>query len=306
MDRWWKMAINLMEAMQMFVAVVEHGSYTKAAEALNMHRPALSKLILSLEHELGVQLLHRTTRKVSTTPSGDEFYERSLKLLAELADTLDWFSPTRPPRGKLRIDMQTVLGHALIIPRLPEFMERYPGLKISLGASDNLKDLIADGIDCSVRVGDLDDSSLVAKTIGEVALVTCAAPAYVKKHGLPATLDDLQAHVAVNFMVEQRRQIMPWRFRGNGKIITVKMRSGIVVDNAEALLYCALSGIGMVQGLRAALQRYIDSGRLVEVLPDVHVEPKTVSVLFPDRRHLSPNVRVFVEWVSTLFEEKRR
>ncbi|KJH82087.1 LysR family transcriptional regulator [Stutzerimonas stutzeri] len=298
--------MNLIEAMQMFVAVVEHGSYTKAAEALNVHRPALSKLIQNLEHELGVQLLHRTTRRVNTTPAGDEFYERSLKLLSDLADTLDWFSPTRPPRGKLRIDMQTVLGHAIVIPRLPEFMERYPGLEISLGASDNLNDLIAGGIDCSVRLGDLDDSSLVAKRIGEVALVTCAAPSYVKKYGLPGSLDDLQAHLAVNFMVEQRRQIMPWRFRGNGKTISVKMRSGIVVDNAEALLYCALAGIGMVQGLRPALQRYIDSGRLVEVLPDVPVEPKAVSVLFPERRHLSPNVRVFVEWVSALFQEKRR
>ncbi|WP_237858807.1 LysR family transcriptional regulator [Pseudomonas sp. PGPR81] len=297
--------MNLIEAMQMFVAVVEHGNYTKAAEALNVHRPALSKLIQNLEHELGVQLLHRTTRRVNTTPAGDEFYERSLKLLAELADTLDWFSPTRPPRGKLRIDMQTVLGQAVIIPRLPEFMDRYPGLEISLATSDNLNDLIAQGIDCSVRLGDLDDSSLVAKRIGEVALVTCAAPAYVKKHGLPGTLDDLQAHLAVNFMVEQRRQIMPWRFRGNGKMISVKMRSAIVVDNAGALLCCALAGVGMVQGLRPALQRYIDSGGLVEVLPDVPVEPKTVSVLFPDRRRLSPNVRVFVEWVSALFQEER-
>src|SRR5690606_23577796 len=243
------MAMNLIEAMQMFVAVVEHGSYTKAAEALNVHRPALSKLIQNLEHELGVQLLHRTTRRVNTTPAGDEFYERSLKLLSDLADTLDWLSPTRPPRGRLRIDMQTVLGHADIIPRLPEFIERYPGLEISLGAYDSLNDLIAGGIDCTVRLGDLDDSSLVAKRIGEVALVTCAAPSYVKKYGLPGSLDDLQAHVAVNFMVEQRRQIMPWRFRANGKTISVKMRSGIVVDSAEALLYCALAGIGMVQGL---------------------------------------------------------
>lgn len=298
--------MNLTEAMEMFVAVVEHGSYTKAAEALQVHRPALSKVIQNLEHELGVQLLHRTTRKVNTTPAGDEFYERSLKILADLAETLDWFSPTRPPRGKLKIDMQTVLAHAVVIPRLPEFMERYPDLEISLGSSDSLNDLISEGIDCSVRLGDLDDSSLVAKRIGEVGLVTCAAPAYVKKHGLPRTLDDLQEHVAVNFMVQQRRQIMPWRFRVNGTLTDVKMRSGIVVDNAEALLYCALAGIGIVQALRPALQRYIDSGRLVEVLSSIPVEPKSVSVLFPDRRNLSPNVRVFVEWVSALFREKKR
>lgn len=298
------MAMNLIEAMHMFVAVVEHGSYTKAAEALNVHRPALSKIIQSLEHELGVQLLYRTTRKVSTTPAGDEFYERCLKILTDLTETLDWFSPTRPPRGKLKINLQTVLGHTLIIPRLPEFMERYPNLDISLGTTDSLNDLIAEGIDCSVRLGDLEDSSLVAKRIGEVALVTCVAPAYVKKQGLPSTLEDLQEHLAVNFMIEQRRQIMPWRFRVNGKVYSVRMRSGIVVDNAEALLHCALAGIGIVQALRPALQQYIDSGHLLEVLPDVPAEPKSVSVLFPDRRHLSPNVRVFIDWVSALFQEK--
>lgn len=296
--------MNLIEAMEMFVAVVERGSYTKAAEALHVHRPALSKVIQNLEQELGVQLLHRTTRRVNTTPAGDEFYERSLRTLADLAETLDWFSPTRPPRGKLNIDLQTVLGHAVLIPRLPEFMERYPGLEISLGTSDSLNDLIEQGIDCAVRLGDLVDSSLIAKRVGEVALVTCAAPAYVKKHGLPNQLDDLKEHRAVNFMVKQRRQIMPWRFIVDGKTTDVKMRSGIVVDNAEALLYCALAGIGIVQALRPALQRHIDSGRLVEVLPNVPTEPKAVSVLFPDRRNLSPNVRVFVDWVSAVFQEQ--
>lgn len=299
------MTINLIEAMEMFVAVVEQGSYTRAAESLRVHRPALSKTIQNLEKELGVQLLHRTTRRVNVTPAGDEFYERSVKILADLADTLDWFSPSRPPRGKLKIDMQTVLGHAVIIPRLPEFMEHYPGLEISIGSSDSLNDLIAAGIDCAVRLGDLDDSSLVAKRIGEVRLVTCAAPVYVKKHGLPNSLEELKNHLAVNFMVEHRRQVMPWRFRVSGRTVDVKMRSGIVVDNAEALLSCALAGIGMVQALRPALQRYIDSGRLVEVLPAIPAESKQVSVLFPDRRNLPPSVRVFVDWVTELFDKRK-
>lgn len=299
------MTINLIEAMEIFVAVVEHGSYTRAAESLRMHRPAISRIIRNLEKELGVQLLHRTTRRVNVTPAGEQFYERSVKILTDLSDTLEWFSPNRPPRGKLKIDMQTVLGHATIIPRLPEFMDRYPGLEISISTSDNLRDLIAAGTDCAIRLGELDDSSLVAKRISEVALVTCAAPAYVKKYGLPSGIEDLKDHLAVNFMVEHRRQIMPWRFQVNGETVEVKMRSGIVVDNAEALLYCGLSGIGMVQGLRPALQRYIDSGRLIEVLPGFPPKPKQVSVLFPDRRNLSPNVRVFVEWVTELFENRK-
>lgn len=299
------MKINLIAAMEMFMAVVEQGSYTRAAESLGAHRPALSKGIRNLEKELGVQLLYRTTRRVSVTPAGEEFYERSLKILTDLSDTLDWFSPSRPPRGKLKIDMQTVLGHAIIIPRLPEFMERYPGLEISIATSDSLSDLVAAGIDCAVRLGDLEDSSLVARHIGEVELASCAAPAYVKKHGLPSSLEGLKDHLAVNFMVAHRRQVMPWRFLAKGRAVAVKMRSGIIVDNAEALLYCALAGVGMVQALRPALQRYIDSGHLIEVLPEISAEPKQVSVLFPDRRNLSPNVRVFVGWVTGLFETRK-
>lgn len=299
----WVPTMNMLEAMKMFVAVVDHGSYTKAAESLRLHRPALSKAIQDLEKDLGVQLLHRTTRRVNVTPDGELFYDRCVQLLTDIADLLQWFSPDRPPKGKLRVDLPTVLANAMIIPKLPEFLERYPGLELSIGTTDHQIDLIASGIDCAIRLGVLDDSSMIAKPIGHVEMVTCAAPKYIAQRGAPKTLEDLRDHLAVNFIVEHRRQIMPWRFRVDGALVDIKMKSGVAVDNAGSFLHCGLAGIGMLQGLRPALQEHIDSGALIEVLRELETEPKHVSVLFPDRRNLSPNVRVFIEWVGKLFRD---
>lgn len=295
------MKVNLTEAMQIFVAVVEHGSFIGAAEALQLHRPAVSRTIRALEQELGVQLLHRTTRRVGITPVGEQFYQRSLPILEDLADILDQFSAGRSPRGKLRIDVQTLLGQAIVMPRLPEFMALYPQLEIFVRSSDRLNDLVSTGIDCAIRLGELEDSGMVARRIGEVPLVTCAAPDYLHKWGVPDSLDALKEHRAINFMVGHRRQIMPWRFRVGDQWLSIKVPSGLVVDDAATLLSGVLAGIGIVQAPRPALQPYLDSGRLVEVLPELPVESKAVSILYPERRNLSTNVSVFVQWVSGLF-----
>jgi DNA-binding transcriptional LysR family regulator len=295
--------MNMIEAMEIFVAVVEQRSYTRAAEALQLHRPALSKAIQNLESELNVQLLHRTTRRVNVTPEGEEFYNRCKQLLGDLADTFDWFSPTRPPRGKLRVDVPVVLAKAIIIPALPGFRDLYPQVELTLGSTDHQIDLIAEGIDCAVRLGELDDSSLIARRIGLVPMVTCAAPSYLERFGTPKSLDELDNHVAVNFLIEHRRKIMPWKFQDGDGVISVKVQSGIVVDDSEAFLSCGLAGLGLLQGLRPSLQRHIDSGELIEVLPQLRTVAKPVSMLLTDRRHLSPKVRVFMEWLMELFSE---
>lgn len=295
--------MNMIETMEIFVAVVEQRSYTRAAEALQLHRPALSKAIQNLESELNVQLLHRTTRRVNVTPEGEEFYNRCKQLLGDLADTFDWFSPTRPPRGKLRVDVPVVLAKAIIIPALPGFRDLYPQVELTLGSTDHQIDLIAEGIDCAVRLGELDDSSLIARRIGLVPMVTCAAPSYLERFGTPKSLDELDSHLAVNFLIEHRRKIMPWKFQDGDGVISVKVQSGIVVDDSEAFLSCGLAGLGLLQGLRPSLQRHIDSGELIEVLPQLRTVAKPVSMLLTDRRHLSPKVRVFMEWLMELFSE---
>ncbi|MFJ4347621.1 LysR family transcriptional regulator [Pseudomonas sp. NPDC089401] len=209
--------MNMIEEMEIFVAVVEQGSYTRAADALQLHRPALSKAIQNLEQELGVQLLHRTTRRIHVTREGEEFYARAKQHLADLSDTLAWFSPNRPPRGKLRVDAPVTLAKAFIIPSLPAFRDKYPEIELILGSTDHQIDLIAGGVDCAIRLGELDSSSLIARRIGNVSMVACAAPVYIERYGTPTGIDDLASHFAVNVLIDHRRQIMPWKFQLNGQ-----------------------------------------------------------------------------------------
>lgn len=296
--------MNMIEAMEIYVAVVEQGSYTRAAESLRLHRPALSKAIQNLEQELNVQLLHRTTRKIHVTPEGEEFYGRCKQLLADLSDTVAWFSPDRPPRGKLRVDVPVTLAKAFIIPSLPRFRALYPEIELILGSSDHQVDLIAEGIDCAVRLGELESSSLIARRIGTVSMVTCAAPSYLEQYGTPITFEGLADHFAVNFLIDHRRQIMPWKFKTGGETLSVTLKSGIVVDDSEAFLCCGLAGLGILQGLRPSLQPHIESGELIEILPDLQTIPKPVSLLLTDRKYRSPKVRAFMDWLVAIFADQ--
>lgn len=194
------MQLNMLEAMNIYVNVVEQGSFIRAAEVLELHRPAVTRAVQNLEHDLGVKLLHRTTRQVSMTDEGEEFYQRCLSLLSELDDVRRLFSSTQPPKGRLRLDVPITLARAVIIPALGDFQNRYPDIEIVLGTSDRKIDLIAERVDCVIRLGELNDSSFVARRLGTAAMVTCAAPSYLAKHGTPHSIDELMtSHRAVNF-----------------------------------------------------------------------------------------------------------
>lgn len=294
--------MDRLQAMQIYVHIVELGSFTRTAAALQLHRPAVTKAVQQLEHELGTRLLNRSTRRVSATAEGEAFYARCTQLLASVNETFSLFSQQRvSPKGRLRVDIGLAIAKTVIIPALPEFQQRYPQIELVLGASDQPADLISEGIDCAVRVGELKDSSMIARRVGMIPMVTCAAPAYLSRHGLPRSLDDLRTHKAVNFFSGRNRRVMEWMFRPAGKAVAFKLTSGILTDNFEAALSCCLAGIGILQALRPALQPYIDAGQLVEILPGVAPVPKPASVLYPDRAHLPDKTRVFVEWMSELF-----
>jgi DNA-binding transcriptional LysR family regulator len=204
----------------------------------------------------------------------------------------------------LRLEIATAVARAVVIPALPAFQQQYPHIELVLGASDQPADLIGAGIDCVVRLGELRDSSMIARRIGAMPMVTCAAPSYLARHGLPRTLDDLRAHKAVNFFSGRNRRVMDWVFCPGGHIVTLKLPSGILTDNAEAFLSCGIAGMGLLQGVRPALQPFIDAGQLVEILPGTATVPKPVSVMYPDKAHLPDKVRVFVEWLTDLFARR--
>jgi len=192
--------MDQLQTMQIYVQVVDSGSFTQAAEVLQLHRPTITKAVQQLERELGVRLLHRTTRKVSVTTEGGEFYQRCRRLLEEVNDTFNSFtSHAVVPTGRLRLDLPVTLAKSVIIPALPDFQKRYPQIELILGATDQPVDLFDDGIDCVVRLGELKDSSLVARRIGAIPMVTCASPEYLERHGMPMNLEDLDQHRAVNF-----------------------------------------------------------------------------------------------------------
>lgn len=292
---------KMLEQITVFIQVVEQGSFTGAADALQIHRPAVSKSVQQLEDHLGVKLLHRTTRKLSITAEGEAFYQRSKHLLAEVNELVANFSPTLPPRGRLRISVPLALVHSLLIPHLSQFHALYPDIELVISSSDKKSDLIAEGFDCVVRFGELPDSRLISKRLGEVCMVTCAAPAYLQQHGYPHTLDDLEQHVAIHFFSAHSREVLDWTFLVEGKAVSCRPASTLLVDNSDVLLSCALAGMGIIQAPWPALAPHIAAGRLQGVLTDTPPIAKPVSLLYPVKPHLPARVRVFIDWFHEIF-----
>lgn len=300
------MHTNMIEYLNIFIQVVEQGSFSKAADVLQIHRPTVSKAIQQIEHDLGVKLINRTTRKLSITAEGDEFYHHARHVLAEVNDMMASFSPTLPPRGRLRLDVPLALAHAILIPNLKHFQSLYPDIDVVLVSSDKKTDLIAEGVDCLVRLGELQDSSFISRRLDDIRMVTCAAPSYLQQHGRPETLADLGQHRAINFFSEHSRDVMEWKFIKDGNVVSLRPAGNMLVDNSDILLSCGLAGLGIIQATFGALAPHIASGALEEVLPQYPSVSKPVSVMYPDRRYLSPKVRVFIDWFSEILTKQIR
>jgi len=232
---------------------------------------------------------------------GDEIYQRAKNLLSDVNDMMASYSLNQPPRGQLRIDAPLALMHTILIPHLSEFQALYPQIEMILTASDRLTDLVTEGVDCVIRLGELADSSFVSRRMGDLQMVTCAAPAYLEKYGIPLTPDDLVYHKVVSFFSDHSREVQEWKFVMSGEVISRRPGSSMRVNNSDVLLSCGLSGLGMLHALRTALEPYLKTGRLTEVLSGYATVTKPVSILYPDRRYLPPKVRVFIEWFSELF-----
>lgn len=293
--------MDVFHSMQVFVSVIETGSFTKAAQALHLHRPAVSKTIQLLEQQLGGRLLNRTTRQVNLTPEGEAFYERCKSLLADVSETMSSLG-NRPARlvGKLRVDMPVSLAKLLIIPSLMDFQSLYPGIELTIGASDKPIDMLSEGVDCVVRMGELEDSSLIASSIGYLPMVTCAAPSYIERYGTPQSLADLGTHRAVNYFSGNNPRPIEWVFNVDRQVKAMRLESGIRVNDTEAFVASALAGFGLLQGLEISVRSHLQDGSLVQVLSDYGVPAKRVSILYPHRELLPPKVEVFIEWLKAL------
>ncbi|HEX3378768.1 MAG TPA: LysR family transcriptional regulator [Paraburkholderia sp.] len=295
--------MDRLQAMQVFTRVVDTNSFTRAAETLDLPRASVTTIIQNLEAFLGTRLMHRTTRRLSLTPDGAAYYERCVRILADVEETEASFqSGNKKPHGKLRIDMPGSIGRLLVIPSLCEFHTRYPDIDLQLGLTDRPVDLLQEGVDCVVRVGALQDSSLVARRIGLFEGVTCASPDYIKRAGVPASLEDLDNHKAVNYFSSRTGRTLDWAFMVDGNEVEVKMKSIVSVNDADAYVTCGLEGFGLIQPALFMVLPHLRSGQLVEVLPELKPLPMPISAVYPHSRHLSPKVRVFVDWIAELFD----
>lgn len=294
--------MNKLQAMEVFVQVVDAGGFTRAAENMQLPKATVSNLIQSLETALAVKLLHRTTRQISVTADGAAYYERCLRILADVRDAEESLSRTKlSPSGRLRVDAPSALARDMLIPALPDFFARYPDITLELGCSDRPVDLIEEGVDCAVRGGALSDSTLIARRIGALNFTTCAAPSYLARYGTPQHPRDLLRHICVNYFSAKTGKIYDWDFTRDGERIQLPLPSLVALNDSNAYIAAGLAGLGVVQMSAMALPDYLADGRLVQILPEWTTDPVPIHVVYPQNRHLSAKVRVFVEWVADLF-----
>ncbi len=291
-------------ALQAFARVVELGGFTKAADSLQLSKTTVSDLVQSLEKHLGVRLLQRTTRRVTVTPDGAAFHERCVQILADLDDAEAAVMQARvAPKGRLRVDMPGGLARLFVIPRLPAFLARYPELRLELGMGHRPVDLLEEGIDCVVRFGVQPDSSLVARRVGTMTSVCCASPEYLREHGIPRAPEELSAHRCVNYVSNRTGRILDWEFARDGQKVQLTLDGVLAVYDHDAYLVAGLMSFGIVKIANYMARPYLESGQLIEVLTDWTAEQVPISVLYPQSRHLSAKVRIFVDWVSELIQQ---
>ncbi len=289
------------EAMRVFTRVVERRSFTLAAADLGLPRSTVTDAIKQLEARLGVRLLERTTRHVRPTLDGEAFHNRCVALIADLEDAESAFGGAKP-RGLLRVDMNGLLARSFVLPKLPGFLAEYPDIQLFLSEGDRLVDLIREGIDCVVRVGELRDSDMIARRLTQLDEVTCAASSYLARFGTPLSVEALDGHRMVGFHSSATGAVLPLEFMEAGVMRHVTLPVTVTVNSADNYAEMARLGFGLVQVPRYRVASEIATGTLVEVLPDSPPTPSCVSLLYPRNRQLSPRVRVFIDWLVGTFE----
>lgn len=295
--------MDQLQAIRAFARVVEAGSFTKAADTLGMPNATLTKSVQALEAHLRVKLLQRTTRRVSVTPEGAQYYEKTQRLLKELDDVDASFNAAQSrPHGQLRVDLGSSVASLVLLPALPGFLARYPDIRIDLGVSDRHVNLIGENVDCVIRGGELTDLSLVARQVGSAAWVTCATPAYLREHGIPRHPAELEhGHRVAHYLSTRTGRAVPLNFARQGEKLEVVGMRAVGVNESNAHVAAGLAGLGVMQTFRYAAAPHLASGALVPILADWQPAPYPFHVVYPSNRYISNRLRVFIDWAAELF-----
>ncbi len=293
------------DALQAFARVVEAGSFTKAAQTLHMSKTTVTQLVQQLEARLRVKLLNRTTRQVKITPDGAAYYERVVRLLADLEDAdTSLSSALASPKGRLRVDVPSPLARLILMPALPAFHARYPEIQLDMGVSDRVVDLIGDNVDCVLRGGEVTDPSLIVRHVGDLRLGVYAAPSYLQRAGTPEhpnELTDNTHHRTVGYLRSRSGKVAPITMRRGDEHIEVQGRYVVAVDDGNAYLAAGVAGMGILWLPQYMAEAHVAGGELVPLFEDGwRFDAMPMYVAFPPNRHVSAKLRAFIDWVVEL------
>ncbi len=293
--------MDRLAALQAFTAVVEAGSFVRAAERLGTSTSTLSRQIAELERHLGARLLNRTTRKLSLTEGGQALYERAVQVLADLAEAESLASSSAAtPRGTLRLTCSHAMGVQRVAPAIASFVARYPEVRFDVSVSDRIVDLVEEGVDLAIRIGQVGSDQLVARRLGTMRLLACASPAYLKARGTPRVPADLAAHAAITYAYSPNPRI--WRLLDRaGRAHEVRVGGPLHSNSGDLAVAAAIAGLGIVFEPDFIVAPALAAGLLVRVLPDYESAPGDIWAVYPSRRHLSAKVRLFVDHIARQF-----
>jgi DNA-binding transcriptional LysR family regulator len=286
---------------KVFAQVAERGSFTAAADALSLSKANVSFAIRELETALGARLFHRTTRTVRLSQDGAALFERVKNFLEDFEELEASFQDQQASlSGRLRVDLPTGAARNLILPKLPEFCAQHPDLLIEISCTDRRVDVIAEGFDLVLRIGSMKDSSLIARQIGNLALVNVASPVYLQKFGMPQSIQDLSKHRLVHYVQTLGGAVDGFEYFDGNTFVVQPMQGSIIVNNTDAYEAACLAGMGITQMPLVGAYRFIEQGLLAELLPECRAEAMPVQLVYASRKHLSRRVRVFMDWLEAV------
>lgn len=292
--------MNLLEHMRIFSRVAELSSFTQAADALGLPRATVSTSVQQLENLLGARLLHRTTRKVLLTQDGQAFYERCSDALSDMDELQTMFQQKSASglKGRVRIDMSTIMARNVVLPRLPELLQEHPLLEVEVSSTERRVDLIREGFDCVLRAGKLAEPGLIAKPLTQLRMVNAVSPAYLARHGVPKTLADLQRHRLVHYVAILGAKSTGFEYLQGDVDKSLPMQGQVTANNAEAYQAACVQGLGIIQAPYVGLRDLLVDGRLQLVLTDFEARPMPLSLVYASRRNQSARVRVVMDWIA--------
>jgi len=289
---------RILGGVSTLAAVVESGSFVKAAEALGVTQSAVSRAVSRLETRLGIRLLHRTTRSVKLTAEGQRFYEEIVPMLSGIRDAVTSATGAAAVvSGRLRVNIDPFVSRLLLAPQIGSFLNRYPELSLELITRDSLGDLIGEGFDVAVRFGDPPTSSLVVRKVLETRILTVAAPSYIERHGRPTKPSELTRHHCIQFRNPGTGQPFEWEFHRGRKIVPVKTSGRLLLTDVGTMLGACIAGVGIAQVMALGIQDLLDGGQLVELFPDWPNEKFPLFALYPSRTLPPAKLRAFLDFV---------